>query len=106
MNSWRPTILRVWLWHAGVSVLLWVWTMGLLGLGFKDRERWSMFDHLQVALVPSIAFAITMPGRLVFDYSQSWFALVGAWLLNSLLWAFILVAAFRATKLALGRKAK
>jgi hypothetical protein len=79
--------------HATLSAALWLWTAGVAGLGFKDRAAWTLWDNVQVSVVPPIALAITAPGRfLLFD---GWAGLVAAWLGNSLLWSIGLVGIYR-----------
>lgn len=104
MTSWRSLVLRVWLIHAGLSALLWWWAFGVaMGLGFKDQSRWTLFDRMQASLVPNLAFVLTMPGRLVLDWTQSGSVVATAWVLNSLFWAVGLVAVFGLLKRALSR---
>lgn len=76
--------------HAGVSAVLWMWTLGIaMGLGFKDRGAWTVLDHLQAVVVPALAFTLTAPGRFFFEESGGWFGLAVLWTVNSLLWAMV-----------------
>jgi hypothetical protein len=78
--------------HAIVSALFWLWAGAVaLGLGFKDRTSWSAWDHFQAAVVPTAALAITSPGRFFLENGWGWVGLVVPWLINSCLWAVVLV---------------
>jgi hypothetical protein len=77
--------------HAVVSAFLWMWALGVTGLGFKDRADWTTLDQLQAALVPALAFTITAPGRFFIEVAPGWWGIVLPWLLNSALWAALLV---------------
>ena len=81
--------------HAALSALFWAWAFAVaLGFGFKDRDAWTAWDQVQVAVVPLVAFAITVPGRLLFPIVHEGFGFVALWLVNSALWAVLLVAAY------------
>ena len=81
------------------SAALWIWMLGVaLGLGFKDRSTWTAFDHLQDAVIPTLAGVLTMPGRMILDASDNAFVALGVMILNSLLWATALTAIFSGLK--------
>ncbi len=79
--------------HAAVSALFWVWMGAVaLGLGFKDRATWTLWDHFQVEVVPTIGLTITSPGR--FFFFGGWTGIIVPWLINSFLWSVGFVAAY------------
>jgi hypothetical protein len=76
--------------HAALSALLWCWALAIaMGLGFKDKSTWTVWDHFQAFVVPEFAMTITIPGR--FFLSGSWYGLLMPWLANSILWSMVLV---------------
>ncbi|MDN3919437.1 hypothetical protein [Roseateles violae] len=89
-------IKRIAIWalaHAALSALLWIWSLGVaMGLGFKDRALWTVWDQVQSAVVPALAFTLTLPGRLCFDLDLGWAGFLLAWASNSLLWATVLTS--------------
>jgi hypothetical protein len=80
--------------HAFLSLVLWVWTGAVaMGLGFKNPEKWTAWDHFQADVVPPFALAITAPGRFFLDSNSGWgIGIFLPWLLNSVLWATAIVA--------------
>lgn len=76
--------------HGILSAVFWVWAGTVaLGLGFKDKQAWSVGDQIQATVVSQIALTITTPGRFLFF--DGWPGLLIPWLANSLLWSVALV---------------
>ena len=76
--------------HALASALSWFWMGALTGLGFKDKADWTVWDHIIVRTVSTIALTLTTPGRFLFF--DGWMGIVVPWLANSLVWAIGLIA--------------
>jgi hypothetical protein len=83
--------------HALATAVVWLAMFGAaLGLGFKDRENWSLFDHVLSATAVPISEILTTPGRYL-----TWDRTGGFWipaLVTSLSWGTIIpliVAAVR-----------
>ena len=70
--------------HAAYTAILWIWTLGVSSLGFKDKSAWTAFDHVQAAVVPTLTLILTTPGR--FTMTDGWAGLLLSWIANSLLW--------------------
>ena len=70
--------------HAACTALLWIWTLGVTGLGFKDKAAWSAFDYLQATAIPMLALIFATPGR--FAMTDQWVGILLPWIANSLLW--------------------
>lgn len=95
MNPSSQMLIRFWLLHMAVCATLWGWMLVVtLGLGFKDRSTWTAFDHFQAAVVPALASALTIPGRLFLGAVDNGYVFFGVMALNSLLWAFALTVTF------------
>ena len=76
--------------HAAISALLWFWMGAIaLGLGFKDKNTWTVLDIFQSNVIPFIGLAITTPGR--YFLSNNLVGTILPWIINSLLWACIIV---------------
>lgn len=80
--------------HAVLSAVLWLWMAGTTGLGFKDRLNWSNFDHAQATVVPILAQSLTLPGRLLLPLVDRGLGLFALLVVNSALWAFVIVSVF------------
>ncbi|MCJ0764519.1 hypothetical protein [Variovorax terrae] len=72
--------------HAACTAILWIWTLGVTGLGFKDKDAWTTFDHFQATVIPALLSALTTPGRFVMTTDPGWAGLLLALIANSLLW--------------------
>lgn len=85
--------------HAILSAIFWLWMGSVaLGLGFKDRNEWSAWDHVQSLVVPSVGMILSFPGRL-FSEAHSGAHLLLVWLRNSMLWAaFLTLLVFIASR--------
>ncbi len=71
--------------YAALSAFLWLWTLVVaLGLGFKDKSTWSVFDHFQATVIPMLALVFATPGR--FAFSEGWIRIIIPWIANSVLW--------------------
>jgi hypothetical protein len=87
--------------HACVSFITWFWTLGIaLGLGFRDGSARTAWDKIQSAVVPPIAFTITLPGRLFL--SPDLLGMLVPWLANSILWSVAIVLIYSVVK-SMGR---
>ena len=88
----KSTVLLIAIAHAIVSAFFWLW-MGVvaLGLGFKDKEKWTAWDSIQETVVPPVALSLTVPGRFITFQDPLGFGLIIPWLLNSILWSLVIV---------------
>lgn len=82
--------------HAALTAILWFWSLGIaLGLGFKDKSKWSSFDHFQADVVPTLAKILATPGRFMMsDKSDSLMNMTVPWLANSVFWGACIVLVF------------
>ena len=69
-----------------------------LGLGFKDKLAWSLWDHIQAAVVPPVALTLSLPGRLFLVKDGP--DLVFIFLANSLLWSLGITSIYSLMKAA------
>jgi sorbitol-specific phosphotransferase system component IIC len=56
--------------HAAVTATFWFGPLMYvaLGLGFKEKEKWTFWDHVLSVVALPVAEVLTMPGRfLVWD---------------------------------------
>jgi hypothetical protein len=55
-------------------------TYAALGLGFKDKEKWSLLDHVLSATAAPVADVLTTPGRYISwdGFGFSWGAIITA----------------------------
>ncbi|MBJ7311974.1 hypothetical protein ACFOLJ_23425 [Rugamonas sp. CCM 8940] len=82
--------------HAALTAILWFWSLGgALGLGFKDKGTWSLFDHFQADVIPTLAKILATPGRFIMsDKSDILMSITIPWLANSVLWGAGIVLVF------------
>jgi hypothetical protein len=52
--------------HAAVTAAFWLGPLMYvaLGLGFKDKEKWTLLDHALSVIALPVATVLTTPGRL------------------------------------------
>lgn len=77
--------------HLVATVVLYFWTIGVaLGLGFKDREKWTFLDRFSSAVIPDLCLIFAWPGRLVWETASDAYVAFTAFILNSVLWGTVL----------------
>ena len=78
------TVAKYALLHAFVTALVWLGplTYVALGLGFKDKEKWSWIDQVVSELALPLANTLTSPGRYI-----SWDG-IGGFLIPALVTSF------------------
>jgi hypothetical protein len=98
MSHFRARIGRIALFaaaHACISASVWIWALGVaMGLGFKDRAAWTFWDQFQATVVPVVAMILTTPGNYFLELNGGWLGIAGPWLLNSIVWAAVIVGAW------------
>ena len=86
--------------HAFVTAAVWLGPLpyAAFGLGFKDKEKWSLLDHLVSTTALPVADALTAPGRYISSDGPGGFLIPA--LITSLSWGAIIAAAVEALNTA------